>query len=310
MKSENAPGSYQLEPATAVVNESFIAAPRGLMRLKTGSYLALAFGTVCAISTTLIPTDYDDVPQLIDARDCGRLCALASHPAASPDPGSNTVEAPPITVFDVAGGKVDEANSAPAANAASKAPPEDLRSVHVPLKDAVAASEPITSRPVADRLDFAGAANYNMLAGHNGLQSGRLFTSLPASVLAPLPPAHETAALTAGRELKALPPEAKLAAFLDQPVLQSTKTPQVAGWHLIRAIETEEMPEEASLASHVLPKLPMRKPDVPPSYLTAAPPKIPQSKISRRVRHRPAAPAASTASDGSWKNRALFRDNN
>ncbi|MBU1210050.1 MAG: hypothetical protein KJ587_02110 [Alphaproteobacteria bacterium] len=306
-------------------NDSLLAAPRGRSRLKTAASfiaLALVLAAVCATSTTLTKTGHHEFSRLAETRDCGRLCEFGPRPAVTPAPDSNSdsdsdsdsdsariVEAPVVTVLEVAGGTVGAVGSRPAAIAAPKAPLETLRPAQESKADSTVVSEPITSRPVADRLDFTSAAILTMLADYDGLRPGRQFASLPAGELNQLPPTRQTVALMASRELKALPPQAELAASLDRPAVDSTKAPQVAGWHLVRAIATEELPEEASLAAIVLPALPIRKPDVPTSYLTAAPRSVPQSKISRRVRYRPPTPATSTTSDSSWKSRALFRDN-
>lgn len=292
--------------------------------------MALALAAVCAFSTTITPSDYHDVPRLAVASDCSRLCAFASHPAGLPTRENETVVAAPRiadagdateTSPEAATDTLAEAANPPMLEASGepvdKTPLEPPITEFKPTAAITIAQEPITSRPVADRFDFAGAAIVTTLAQFNQDPAGQQFAALPTTELKSLPASQQTVSLSPVRELTALPPLVQLTATLDQPALRASKVPQVAGWSLIRTIETEELSEEASLTTVAMPLLPVKKPDVPKSYLTAPPRQIPQAKISRRVRQRAAptpaanktaAPEPKTTSDRSWKNNALFRD--
>ena len=178
-----------------MVNDSPLAAPRGRNRLEiAGSCIAVALvlAAVCAKSTTLTKSGHLEFSRRAEMRDCGRLCDFAPQPAVTTAPDSKSisdsdsariVEAPAVTVLEVAGGTAGADGSRPAAIAAPKAPLETLRPAQGSKADSPVVSEPITSRPVADRLDFTGTAILTMLADYDGLRPGRQFASLPAGEL-------------------------------------------------------------------------------------------------------------------------------
>jgi len=235
--------------------------------------------------------------------------SASPDPAIGSDPERSSIGAGDRTL-EVQPGVAEPPRQAQSAQAASK--PRDS-AISLPVASVVPA-EPITSRPVADRFDFIGPAVVSTLADHQSAPPRHEFASLPASELNSLPAASASAVPKPVRVLQALPPQSTLTADNSQQTPRSSKTPQVAGWRLMRTIKTEEVAGVTFDTAEPAPLLPVKKPGVAPGY---AAPEIKESKIKRRVRprtvSRPAPPKPPKSQPGSladepWKNRALFRD--
>lgn len=283
--------------------------------------LGLAIAAVIIVSATRSPLDTQDPGRTAAHQECPEHCSSGQTMpqtkagGAIKDHDATTAIAPGTQVQAAAEG--EDPQHSRMAERANK-PIERAAGHQSPVAPAAAATnahdlatEPITTRPVADRFDFIGPAIVTTVAEYERAPSSRDFASLPATELTPLP-ADKVSTIPKPRLLlRSLPPASTLTADNTEPPTRTAKAPQVAGWRMIRTIKTQELSEEDIEKAALLPLLPVQKPEPPASALTE--PQKP-SKISRRVRQttikqKPKSTPTSTFSDTSWKSRALFRDN-